>query len=408
MSTHRGLTIGYHNIVSYKQYSSYINKDAWYNRCDVLVLSETLTSDAHEVHMKGYAVAFRTNASRGILCFVRNGLPFPNIEQVGEQSSVNMCLFSISIQGVTIFSGYSSPKCSYDLFLNSVEQLYQKSTRNDKIVFIGDFNINLKERPSDRPRKHFERYGLTSLLSTSTSTTNNNTHIDVVFGNMPRKQVEAGVYESYFSDHKPVYCILLDEEFQNTSKEETPSPSPAKPAITERKEKEKKNPPTPIAARTRGRKEDDQKPGTSKKTAAKPSTSSSAGPFDRPSSPRPPPIPPEDTIEISDEEDPFEGDEAARQLQIYLNNIDNAIHELLRSNTEPTEQAINHLIVIINDRTGFQMQNVSYFQHIRHYKRADHQDDIQILFAGDVNSIGHWKCIYYSANQRKLFVYDSL
>lgn len=206
----RGLTIGYHNIVSYKQYYSHIKKDPWYYRCDVLIFSETLTMKTQTIELKGYNIAFRTDAFRGILCFVKADLNFENIQCVCEESGA--CFFSLSINAVTVISGYAHPNCTSKIFQKKFEQIYEKmSQKNENIILLGDFNINIKSNCKKGLKEYLEKFKMKSLLRTATSTTNNNTQIDIVFANVPHNRAEAGVYESYFSDHKPVYCILLDE-----------------------------------------------------------------------------------------------------------------------------------------------------------------------------------------------------
>lgn len=53
----------------------------------------------------------------------------------------------------------------------------------------------------------------------------------------------------------------------------------------------------------------------------------------------------------------------------------------------------------------FQMRNFSTFK-----SNDPNANDIQILFggAGGEDNIGHWKCIQYRADTRKVYVYDSL
>lgn len=116
-------------------------------------------------------------------------------------------------------------------------------------------------------------------------------------------------------------------------------------------------------------------------------------------------------IDISDEEDPFDGNEAERLFQIYAQNKNEAIAEISSLNTELTDASINHLCHIINDVTGFRMQDVTYIQRIEYYRRADDRDDVQIIFEGggrDFKNTGHWKCIYYNSVLRQVWVYDSL
>lgn len=51
-------------------------------------------------------------------------------------------------------------------------------------------------------------FNMASKLAPTAATTKYNTQIDVVFANF--NNIVAGTYESYFSDHKPIYFMLQD------------------------------------------------------------------------------------------------------------------------------------------------------------------------------------------------------
>jgi hypothetical protein len=54
------------------------------------------------------------------------------------------------------------------------------------------------------------RSNLKSLLPSETVTTNLRTQIDVIFSNM--QFVRSGVYETYFSYHKPIFSKIYDSD----------------------------------------------------------------------------------------------------------------------------------------------------------------------------------------------------
>lgn len=72
-----------------------------------------------------------------------------------------------------------------------------------RIIIIGDFNFNVINNTENFLSSFMGEYGLKNKLNISEPTTNFNTQIDIIFSNI--KNLKTGVYESYFSYHKPVF-----------------------------------------------------------------------------------------------------------------------------------------------------------------------------------------------------------
>lgn len=70
---------------------------------------------------------------------------------------------------------------------------------------MGDFNFNATVS-GNTLNKVMQQYQMKCQLGPQEITTNDRTQIDVVFSIFDK--ITCGVYESYFSDHKPIFCML--------------------------------------------------------------------------------------------------------------------------------------------------------------------------------------------------------
>lgn len=74
-----------------------------------------------------------------------------------------------------------------------------------QVVLLGDFNFNTMENNSPLEQYMTNQFNLMKALKDQV-TTSNNTQIDVIFVKNIQNY-HAGVYETYFSDHKPIFII---------------------------------------------------------------------------------------------------------------------------------------------------------------------------------------------------------
>lgn len=76
------------------------------------------------------------------------------------------------------------------------------------------------------------------------------------------------------------------------------------------------------------------------------------------------------------------------------------------------DKHIDTFIGMVRSVSHWDMVTVLAMQKIDHYERKPEEvqlDDIQLLYEGEVgpNNVGHYICIHYRANERKIYVYDS-
>ena len=108
----------------------------------------------------------------------------------------------LNLDQFNIIGMYISPKvCMHDLnsYLNRLLPQFECSCT----VILGDFNVDLLTKSPS---------GLTALDSykqyITTPTTNYFSLLDHIYTNIDSTNIECGVFDSYFSDHKPVWAEI--------------------------------------------------------------------------------------------------------------------------------------------------------------------------------------------------------
>ncbi|CAL1678236.1 unnamed protein product [Lasius platythorax] len=104
---------------------------------------------------------------------------------------------------VEIITGYRT------MFTHELSNIMRKSVCNERII-IGDFNCDSYNEGGFLV-KHLNELHFKRAICTQVSTTKFNTQIDVIFISEGILNYSAGVYETYFSDHKPIFIGLNEQ-----------------------------------------------------------------------------------------------------------------------------------------------------------------------------------------------------
>lgn len=112
----------------------------------------------------------------------------------------------------------SKTKVKISKFIDALNHLHDiKSTNPEKpTVLPGEFNANLLEDNCNKKKLKtclIQEKGFTQLIKQYT--TDNRTLIDHICTNVPHLVESAGVLESYYSDHKPVFFLFFVMSFNN-------------------------------------------------------------------------------------------------------------------------------------------------------------------------------------------------
>ena len=210
------LKVLFHNVQSLNCHFKDVIADKNYAAADILMFAETKlhASDAdHSLKIPGFADPIRFDwefpystprPTYGLCIYVKESI---NIAYHEYQSSnapnlmyqvATFTVTNMSTEDVTIACVYSKPKNNETLLRQELHNLLLPCF-DDRTLIMGDFNVDLKKKPvvfSNIPQV------VTQV------TTNERTLIDHIYTNIPTNEYTTGVYESYFSYHKPVWLCV--------------------------------------------------------------------------------------------------------------------------------------------------------------------------------------------------------
>ena len=247
------LTCMFQNVRSFKKHAVKIGSDIGFRAADILLLSECRTHPSQQIALPDYTRIHLTTCSLhnhafGQICFVRTEKA-ALVKFIGDNANhgnlfnstkiVELSLFECKLDSAMtetfhichIYKHPSMPKKEFKIALRDfllMHKLLVLSTESNnsqekymfkrKIFFLGDFNINYVDKENNHfVDRFFLKYGLSMLIDTKKypSTTDNNTLLDWCLSNNRTSdnrpdtiEAESLVYESFYSDHKPLWLEI--------------------------------------------------------------------------------------------------------------------------------------------------------------------------------------------------------
>lgn len=310
----------------------------------------------------------------------------------GGKNNWNSTIFLLSIKDSNfdskeffLVSGYKSPSTPSAIFqgqIGSIMNVAQKSFTKDTI-FIGDFNFD-PTTSRCTISSILKEYQMISKLNSKEITTNENTQIDVVFTNFDR--VICGTYESYFSDHKPVFCTLNAikplkinlgkivkpqlKSIQHHAERINIQAVPILPTIK----------PLNLNVLTEDY--------SDKKSLL------------------------DEIIDIPDVNDDelYSLQQAAAQTE--MDRLNTIVRDITRPGSMLKDLSIDWFVdnlINANREIPFNMKPTVYKQRIERYTEADRtRDDLQFIFSGHWSTVGHYILVHFVAAENVVKIYDSL
>jgi len=231
------IVIMFHNIATYRRKYDYLNRDYASNNCDILFFSECHTIPHRD---RGLVLDnFRlvritgtndTNSASGQLCFQNKTSQICHFQFINDNTSgglyertkdnLEISLFEMTLKNgkqVFICHVYNHPGNLRRLFWNEFKTFLRQHIEIDEnkkiarnLFVIGDFNININEDNESFINKFQEKLGLQFIHQEVT--TDRNTSIDWCLTNVKESEIQFNceVYESFFSDHKPIILTIFE------------------------------------------------------------------------------------------------------------------------------------------------------------------------------------------------------
>ncbi|KAL7291611.1 hypothetical protein TKK_0014650 [Trichogramma kaykai] len=218
------LKIIYHNVRSLKSNFSYIQNDDWYKQAHILILSETYTTSKNLYNLVNYTLIYESDInnkdSKGLSCYITININAEIYKTYKYHQYVNNTLQQIELIWIkfnkyNILTGYKSPRTYKQTFLDAISTFNLES--QNFFIFIGDFNYDTFNE-NNVLENILTKYNLKRGIPLQLSTTNFDTQIDTIFISRDIADFESGTYESFFSDHKPIYIGLSKNNLTNFDK----------------------------------------------------------------------------------------------------------------------------------------------------------------------------------------------
>jgi len=236
--TDDSIFIMFHNVRAFNTDKRVnVMNDFGFKKADIIMLVETHTNLNHVSHvaLDGYELKLLTgckgtNQSQGQITFSKkkHTADFSMIcHNANEKAEATNCMLEMSMfqykrndDCIYICSVYKHPILKMSEFYKEFKEFLSESIHystnnndyNPKLFVFGDFNIDFNVE-----KKYLNIFlnelGLHSTFE-NTSTHNSNNQIDWCFTNVnkttinDKQRFESGVYESWFSDHKPIWLKI--------------------------------------------------------------------------------------------------------------------------------------------------------------------------------------------------------
>lgn len=204
----------FHNVQSFIKHQLDVRADHCAMSSTILAFVEPHLLETDNLQdIPGFTLRHRSNCSEtrnseGALIYSKavdgNGvLALPYIS--AEKCSRGHCLFlRWKRPDIELIVVYKSPKFPSSEFQKKLRQ--ELCSTSDKCLLLGDFNINFQDL-SNSTKELLRRRKFLPLLDQHLPTTDYATHIDSCFSNFKDNEINAWIYESYYSYHKPL-CVV--------------------------------------------------------------------------------------------------------------------------------------------------------------------------------------------------------
>lgn len=201
----RKLKIMYHNIQSLQKHINLVRNDSTFTSSDILIFGETWNVSNDNFIIKNFHHIQQTPAGtsrkpRGVSVYLKNKLvPLlqSSTSSVLSDKNSRIDVASITLNDVTIIGIYAKPHTSLQLW----SQFFKTYAQKQKIIIIGDFNINSANGTKFEPMKQLLKKYKLSLIGNNVKTTIAQTSLDWIVSNM---RIPFEKYASFFSFHDPI------------------------------------------------------------------------------------------------------------------------------------------------------------------------------------------------------------
>ncbi|CAF3382121.1 unnamed protein product [Rotaria socialis] len=200
----------FHNVQSLNKNILDVKSDKAFLSASMISLVETWTKPSDSLEIEGLKVVHRCDCNDirkpfDQITYLKNHLKYESIAERCEYSGKNHIEYSsIKIDDICIISVYNSPNSPFDVLKRHINEVITVSKRFcEKIIVVGDFNINLKIKTNYKFIEYVKSFGLTLINKLNKNSTKAKTQIDYCFANVNGWKCD--YFESLTSFHKPLW-----------------------------------------------------------------------------------------------------------------------------------------------------------------------------------------------------------
>ncbi|CAF0843236.1 unnamed protein product [Adineta ricciae] len=200
----------FHNVQSLHKHFLDVKCDRTFLSATIISLVETWTKPSDNLEIEGFKIVHRRDCHDirkpfGQITYLKNHLKYEVIAERYEYSGINHIEYSsIKIDDLCLISVYNSPNSAFDVLKRHIDEVITVSKRAcEKIVIVGDFNIDLKPNNNHKFIDYITSFGFTLISQLNKNSTNAKTQIDYCFANV--NDLKSDYFESLTSFHKPIW-----------------------------------------------------------------------------------------------------------------------------------------------------------------------------------------------------------
>lgn len=129
--------------------------------------------------------------------------------KVENERNIELTIIKLQpLKDISIIAVYRSPNSLLTRFATILEKLLRTFTKNEKIIIIGDFNINWQNIPDNSLIKNLlcAQNGFTQMVEKPT--TDYLTTLDHIYVNFNFPNMKCGTFETYYTDHRAIWLTF--------------------------------------------------------------------------------------------------------------------------------------------------------------------------------------------------------
>lgn len=206
------LQIVSHNVRSLHAHAKCLSADTVVLASNLALFQETWLKTSSNEQLPSKRIITRNmlpdekTVAKGTIIYGSDDMLFESLGNYDRNDSNHIDMTICKFRDIFIINIYKSPNATKQNLEDTLETI-RHYLEEPNVLVCGDFNDDLTVLDSPTIVLFMKEYNL-KLLSPTLPTTDYGTCIDGVFGRLLDYSCDITIYESYFSDHKPIVIVI--------------------------------------------------------------------------------------------------------------------------------------------------------------------------------------------------------